>query len=88
MENSMCPVCNGYTELKVNCSNCYARLTDKGRMAEYYDDYSAYESIDLMKLENGIKDDYRSNKCAHYLFCEQCEQTTTYLVAEVNKEPL
>jgi hypothetical protein len=78
----VCSVCNGLKELKVECPTCRDEVLDKGRVMDYYDDYSAYMPIDQMKLEDGQYDDFRTSKCPHFVSCLQCGYEGTYLVKE------
>ncbi|WP_096188190.1 hypothetical protein [Evansella halocellulosilytica] len=87
MELTICPLCNGFESLHIKCEKCNSQLLDQGRMADYYDDYSAYEPINLIKLENGISHDYRLNKCAHFVFCSTCQQASILLVSELKEPP-
>lgn len=79
---SICPVCNGLKTLQMNCRNCQNRLVDYGRMMDYYDDYSPYMSIDLMKLEDGYPDTYKEHKCPHLYHCPQCQHDEVILIKE------
>ena len=55
----ICPLCNGLTELSLVCPNCSHFMQDQGRLADFFDDYSPYMPIDLMKLEDGFPDNFR-----------------------------
>lgn len=68
----ICPICNGFQALEKNCNHCGNTLEDKGRIMDYYDDYSPYMPIDQMKLENGYDNDFQDELCAHLLKCPQC----------------
>ncbi|WP_449620485.1 hypothetical protein [Robertmurraya sp. Marseille-Q9965] len=68
----ICPICNGFKELHKECQTCGTSLEDSGRVMDYYDDYSPYMPIDLMKLEDGYPNDYENHQCPHLLKCPQC----------------
>lgn len=79
---TMCSVCNGLKGLDIKCPTCRGEMSDKGRVMDYYDDYSAYMPIDQMKLEDGLYDDFKTRKCPHFVSCPQCGYEATYLVKE------
>ncbi|MCQ6273381.1 hypothetical protein JMM81_00135 [Bacillus sp. V3B] len=78
----ICSVCNGFKELKAQCPTCGGEMLDKGRVMDYYDDYSAYMPIDQMKLEDGQYDDFKTRKCPHLVSCLQCGYEAAYLIKE------
>lgn len=78
----ICPVCNGFEELKIECPTCGSVATDRGRMMDFYDDYSAYMPIDQMKLEDGYRDDLAKDQCPHYVKCDHCGYETAYFIQE------
>ena len=41
---------------------CGKQMTDSGRLMDYYDDYSAYMEIDLMKMEDGYLNSFSGAK--------------------------
>ncbi|WP_408607266.1 hypothetical protein [Cytobacillus praedii] len=79
---AICPICNGFEELKANCSSCGNELIDSGRIMDYYDDYSAYMPIDQMKMEDGYPNDYKLKKCPHLLKCSVCGNEVVSLIKE------
>lgn len=78
----ICPVCNGFQELKLTCPACRETLEDKGRIMDFYDDYSPYMSIDQLKLEDGYKDDGLKEQCPHLVKCPHCGYEVAFLVKE------
>ncbi len=78
----VCPVCNGLRELNFICSNCGNQMTESGRLMDYYDDYSPYMEIDLMKMEDGYKDTKSEHKCPHLYFCTNCQKDEVLFIKE------
>ena len=79
----ICPVCNGLESVHIGCKNCGHALEDHGRYQDFFDDYSAYMEVDEMKKCNGIKDDFKTHKCPHLLFCTNCNEQSIILLREI-----
>lgn len=79
---SICPVCNGLREVFLLCSNCGEAMIESGRLMDYYDDYSPYMEIDLMKLEDGYPDNYSGHMCVHLYRCSRCQKDDVILIKE------
>lgn len=79
---AICPICNGFEEIKAKCSSCGSELTDSGRIMDYYDDYSAYMPIDQMKMEDGFPNDYKDKECPHLLKCSSCGSEIVNFIKE------
>ncbi|MED4206036.1 hypothetical protein [Neobacillus mesonae] len=79
---SICPVCNGLRDVSLICSNCGEPMLESGRLMDYYDDYSPYMEIDLMKLEDGYPDTYAGHKCPHLYRCPRCQQDDVIFIKE------
>ncbi|KHD84572.1 hypothetical protein [Heyndrickxia ginsengihumi] len=69
-----CSVCNGIEEIQVVCPHCGSMLLDEGKIYDFYDDYSAYMDIDLLKLEDGDLLSSKKAECMHLLVCKQCQK--------------
>lgn len=69
---AICPICNGFEEVKSKCLSCGNYVYDQGRIMDFYDDYSAYMPIDLMKMEDGYPADFKNKECPHVLKCSAC----------------
>lgn len=80
----ICPICNQIDAKTIDCSHCGSLMEDRGRIMDYFDDYSAYLDIDGMKLFNGIEHDERDHKCPHIYYCTSCYHNMVLLVDEVN----
>ena len=79
---AVCPVCNGFQTLNSECPKCTSMMTDRGRLMDFFDDYSAYMPIDQMKLEDGYKKDFITEQCPHFVKCEQCGYEETFFIKE------
>jgi hypothetical protein len=79
---TICPVCNGLREIFLLCSNCGEPMRESGRLMDYYDDYSPYMEIDLMKMEDGYPDTYSGHKCPHLYRCLQCHNDDVIFIKE------
>jgi len=78
----MCPLCNGFAHLNAVCQECESTMENKGREAEYYDDYSPYMPIDEMKLEDGYLNNYENGECPHLFQCSQCGYYQVIMIKE------
>ena len=78
----ICPLCNGLTELSLVCPNCSHFMQDQGRLADFFDDYSPYMPIDLMKLEDGYPHDFKNGECPHIFLCPNCGYEQVQLIKE------
>jgi hypothetical protein len=78
----MCPLCNGFQTVSPNCPDCGGVMENKGREAEYYDDYSPYMPIDQMKLEDGYPKDFQDGECPHVFTCKSCASDKVFLIKE------
>lgn len=79
---SMCLMCNGMNNIKIDCPQCEIELIDFGRIMDYGEKYEAYEEIDLLKAGNGVENDLQNSLCPHYMTCPRCSQYSIYLVEE------
>lgn len=82
---SMCPLCNGLTSKEMICYKCNRNMDDKGRLLDYFDDYSAYLEIDGMKLFDGIAEDNKNHQCPHVFYCDQCHFEKIVLIEEIDR---
>lgn len=78
----ICPVCNGLEEKSFTCRSCGIALEEAGRLMDFFDDYSAYMPIDLMKLEDGYSDDYKEGRCPHLYKCPNCHEDEVRFIQE------
>ncbi len=66
--NMICPVCNGLDKKAIKCKKCAKEMIDKGRIAEYYDNYSSYLEMSITEKIDGAPQD----KCVHLYACTAC----------------
>lgn len=64
----ICPLCNGLREFQIDCEKCREGMKDRGRIAEYYDNYSSYLDISITELIDGVCND----ECVHIFTCKNC----------------
>jgi hypothetical protein len=57
-------------------------MSESGRIMDYYDDYSPYMDIDLMKMEDGFKDTNSEHKCPHLYRCSSCLKDEIIFIKE------
>ena len=68
----ICPLCNGIAEKYLTCPRCEAEMVDKGRIYDYFDDYSPHMDIEINKLEDGIEGSAGTPQCLHLFYCLRC----------------
>ncbi|OEH92941.1 hypothetical protein [Bacillus solimangrovi] len=81
---ALCPLCNQFRSISVYCSSCKVTMQDKGRIMDYFDDYSAYLSIDMLKMSDGITEDLEKEQCPHLFYCPSCNREKVHLITEEN----
>ncbi|MEH7112559.1 hypothetical protein V7124_09305 [Neobacillus niacini] len=79
---SICPICNGLREVFFLCTHCGVQMQDSGRLMDFYDDYSPYMEIDLMKMEDGYPDTHSGKKCPHLFTCPSCQKDEVIFIKE------
>lgn len=78
----ICPLCNGFKAVSSTCSECFQVMEDKGRIIDYFDDYSPYMEIDDMKKIDGYGNTLSNHECAHVLYCVNCQFEQVIFVKE------
>ncbi len=78
----LCPLCNGLGEKTKQCPNCQTIMQDVGKVTDYFDDYSAYMDIEIMKLYDGHKSSLEDHLCLHYFLCPNCQRQETDSIQE------
>lgn len=74
----ICPLCNGLKNYDIECKFCNEKMEDKGRVADYYDNYSSYLDMSITELIDGVEAD----KCVHLFACPSCKSDKRI---EINK---
>lgn len=74
----ICKLCNGMTEASKKCNLCGSKMENGGKLSDYYDPYSPYESRDTI-LGADISD-MEKEKCVHLLYCPVCGNDTRIAV--------
>jgi hypothetical protein len=78
----ICPLCNGFETSATACSFCMGIMEDKGRIIDYFDDYSPYMEIEDMKKIDGYEQTKQEHECAHLLFCPACHNEQVIFIKE------
>ncbi|WP_456276061.1 hypothetical protein [Bacillus sp. AK128] len=78
----ICPLCNGFKVSETTCQHCKNVMEDKGRVMDYFDDYSPYMEIDGMKKLDGFEQTYIQQQCPHYLYCNHCHTEQLIFIQE------
>lgn len=79
----LCPVCNNFGSIQLDCPVCTEQLDDIGRWSDYFGQYSPYMEIDDLKLFNGVKNDNKDQLCLHLYTCPRCGYDDVVPVQEV-----
>ncbi|WP_085992951.1 hypothetical protein [Oceanobacillus senegalensis] len=73
----LCPLCNGIEMVMISCPNCQSNMDDHGKVMDYFDDYSAYLDIDMVKMVDGDTKSLENHQCLHYFYCTNCQHEET-----------
>nr|WP_246187701.1 hypothetical protein [Ornithinibacillus caprae] len=79
-----CPLCNGLESVTIECPNCNYNIDDQGKVTDYFDDYSAYMDIEMMKFFDGDRKSLEGHHCLHYFYCANCNHEEIKAVKEVD----
>jgi hypothetical protein len=79
---NICPLCNGLRNVAVHCSHCQKQMVDQGKITDYFDDYSPYMDIDMMKLVDGYPKTLIRHECVHLFYCLHCRQEEVRFIKE------
>jgi len=77
----ICPLCNGLQKYEIKCQKCGERMNDRGRIAEYYDDYSSYLEMSITEEIDGVSGD----KCVHLFSCVNCNNDKRVSIDKICK---
>lgn len=78
----ICPLCNQLQSKTEECPKCQHVMDDRGRVMDYFDDYSAYLDINGMKKSDGFAEDNEKHQCPHIFYCTYCHHNKVLLVNE------
>ncbi|MBB5325347.1 hypothetical protein HNQ34_002447 [Anoxybacillus tepidamans] len=79
---NICPLCNGLRTLHFFCLHCQTELEDQGKVSDYFDDYSPYMEIDMMKKVDGYETTWRNHECVHLFYCPHCQKEEVRFIKE------
>lgn len=68
----VCLYCNGLKTIATSCPQCSAPMEDRGKVSDYYLDYSPYREIEDLKMTDGYEHDHEQHECMHYICCPAC----------------
>lgn len=85
--NTLCPVCNGLHEINDRCPSCGNVTQDLGKVSDYWAPYSPYREIEDLKMTNGYIDAI-AQRCIHKMYCDACQHSYVYSVAEIGSTKL
>ncbi|HAF16929.1 MAG: hypothetical protein ACN4A7_03450 [Thermacetogeniaceae bacterium] len=74
---TLCPVCNGLTNLVKDCPACGSSMEDCGKMSTFTDPYGPYEETAGLESNSTVTGD---SHCVHFLHCPNCDENTSYIV--------
>jgi hypothetical protein len=57
-------------------------MIESGRLMDYYDDYSPYMEIELLKREDGYPNTTSGQQCPHVFRCPQCHHDDLVFIIE------
>jgi hypothetical protein len=79
---NICPLCNGFRDFCLYCSQCGGKLDEKGKIMDYFGPYSPYMEINLMKRVDGFTETLSQHMCAHLFYCPRCNNEEIRLIKE------
>jgi hypothetical protein len=78
----VCPLCNGLTVVEKTCEVCNGKMFDRGRVVDYFDDYSPYWEDEDAKLVDGLLQSKENHLCLHVFHCLTCDKETQITIQE------
>lgn len=79
---AMCPLCNAFKEIQVNCTNCGIPCYDAGKVSDFLDPYGHYNDEETVKMGDGYDNTSRDQICPHLLACPSCGTDRVILIQE------
>ncbi|WP_409299957.1 hypothetical protein [Peribacillus sp. SCS-155] len=78
----MCPLCNAFKEMDMNCQNCGAKLNDAGKVSDFLDPYGHYNDDATVKMGDGYANTSRGGICPHLMACNDCGHDQVIFINE------
>ncbi|WP_102027940.1 hypothetical protein [Salirhabdus sp. Marseille-P4669] len=78
----VCPVCNGLETREQTCQVCSHQMYDRGRVVDYFDDYSPYWEDEDAKLVDGVLESKENHICLHVYHCLACDSEARISIQE------
>lgn len=78
----MCPICNSFKELEIDCSNCSSRMEDLGKVSDFLDPYGHYNDNETVKMGDGYPNTVKDHICPHLMYCNTCDYEDVKFVQE------
>ncbi|PLT32112.1 hypothetical protein [Bacillus sp. V5-8f] len=79
---AMCPLCNGFEELEMYCTECGTMLNDSGKVSDFMDPYGHYNDEDTVKMGDGYQNTTKDNICPHLMSCASCNHDQVVFIKE------
>lgn len=79
---NICPLCNGLRKVTVYCPHCQQPMENQGKVTDYFENYSPYMDIDMMKLVDGYPYTLANHECVHLFYCPCCRQEEVRFIKE------
>jgi hypothetical protein len=57
-------------------------MEDQGKVTDYFENYSPYMDIDMMKLVDGYPYTLANHECVHLFYCPCCRQEEVRFIKE------
>jgi len=81
---SICPLCNGFIEVKIKCRKCGSPLDNGGKVSDYSDPYGHYNEEETIKMGDGYPNTAKDHLCPHLLICRLCGYDQVQFIQESN----
>lgn len=79
---AMCPICNAFEQLEVNCPECNTQLEDTGKVSDFLDPYGHYNDVETAKMGDGYPNTTKDQICPHLMYCHNCGHNEVEFVQE------
>ena len=79
---AICPLCNAFIEIEINCPKCASHLNDGGKVSDYLDPYGHYNDEETVKMGDGFPNSAKDHLCPHLMVCNKCGHDQVEFVKE------